>query len=119
MTTDDTVMLQSIDPGAGTAGPLRAPRPRRAWILAAAGMCLAVLMMSASPGLAAGKNKNSPKYWKGKNIAQATKKFGDPTQMTPLTQTGGNLYIFAHEGEQHWVFETDPGGKIVKAARIE
>jgi len=39
--------------------------------------------------------------------------------MTPLSDTGGTLYIFAHHGEQHWVFETNPGGKIVKAAKVE
>ena len=83
-----------------------------------AGLCLTVLMLSAAPGHA-GHNKNSPKYWKGKNIAEASKKFGDPTQMTPMSETGGTLYIFAHHGEQHWVFETDAGGKIVKAAKVE
>ena len=87
-------------------------------MLAVAGLCLTVLMISAAPGHA-GQNKNSPKYWKGKNIADASKKFGDPTQMTPLSDTGGTLYIFAHHGEQHWVFETDAGGKIVKAAKVE
>jgi hypothetical protein len=87
-------------------------------MLAVAGLCLTVLMTSAAPGRA-GQTKNSPKYWKGKNIAEASKKFGDPTQMTPMSETGGTLYIFAHHGEQHWVFETDAGGKIVKAAKVE
>lgn len=117
MSTEHTGMLQSIEQSAGAAGSLRSARPRRASMLAAAGACLAVLIMSA-PGQAA-SNKSTAKYWKGKNIAEATKKFGDPTQMTPLSDTGGTLYIFAHHGEQHWVFETDPGGKIVKAAKVE
>jgi hypothetical protein len=112
-------MLRAMDRSAGVAGPLRGARPRRrGWVLAVAGLCLTVLMTSAAPGRA-GQNKNSPKYWKGKNIAEASKKFGDPTQMTPMSETGGTLYIFAHHGEQHWVFETDAGGKIVKAAKVE
>ncbi len=119
MTTGDNMMLQSIERSAAAGRPLRGARPRRRWILALAGMCLAALMMSAAPGLAGGRSQNSPKYWKGKNISEASKKFGDPTQMTPLSDTGGTLYIFAHHGEQHWVFETDAGGKIVKAARVE
>ncbi len=90
---------------------------RRAWIVAG-GVCLALLLISAAPGHSAG-NRNTPRYWKGKNISDATKKLGEPTQMTPLSDTGGTLYIFAHHGEQHWVFETDPGGKIVKAAKVE
>jgi hypothetical protein len=112
-------MLRSNERSAGAAGTERGARPRRVWILTVAGVCLAALMMFTAPGLAAGKNQNSPKYWKGKNISEASKKFGDPTQMTPLTDTGGTLYIFAHRGEQHWVFETDPGGKIIKAAKVE
>jgi hypothetical protein len=112
-------MLQSIEGNVGVAGSVRGARPRRAWILTVVGMCLAALLMSAAPGLAAGKNQNTAKYWKGKNISEATKKLGEPTQMTPLTDTGGTLYIFAHHGEQHWVFETEPGGKIVKAAKVE
>ncbi len=112
-------MLKSIETGAGAAGSLRGAPPRRRWMLAAGGLCLAVLMISAAPGLAAGKNHNTAKYWKGKNISEATKKLGEPTQMTPLSETGGTLYIFAHPGEQHWVFETDAGGKIVKAAKVE
>ncbi len=111
-------MPQSIEGNVGVAGSLRGVRPRRPWILAGAGACIAVLIMSAAPGQAAG-NKNSAKYWKGKNISEATKKLGEPTQMTPLSDTGGTLYIFAHHGEQHWVLETAPGGKIVKAAKVE
>jgi hypothetical protein len=88
-------------------------------VVAAGSKCLALLMMSAAPSHAESHNKNAAKYWKGKNIAEATKKFGDPTQATPLQETGGSLYIFAHQGEQHWVFETNNIGVIVKAAKVE
>jgi hypothetical protein len=92
---------------------------RWAWRLIAAGVCATLLMIQPVPGLAGGKNSNTPKYWKGRNISEVHQKFGDPTQMTPLVETGGTLYIYAHKGEPHWAFETDPGGKIIKAARIE
>lgn len=115
MSMEDMRVSQADQQNAGAAGFLRGARRRREWMLAAGGACL--LIMSATAGH--GADQNTAKYWKGKNIAQATKKFGDPTQMTPLTDTGGTLYIFAHRGEQHWVFETNPGGKIVKAAKVE
>jgi hypothetical protein len=111
-------MLQPIEGSVGAAGALWGARPWRWWMLRVAGLCLTALMISAAPGFA-GSNKNTAKYWKGKNIAEATKKFGDPTQATPLTETGGSLYIFAHQGEQHWVFETNNIGVIVKAAKVE
>ena len=112
-------MPRSTGRSVGGAGAVKGARTWRGWTLAAGSLCLAVLMMSAAPGQAEGPNKNTAKYWKGKNIAEATKKFGDPTQATPLTETGGSLYIFAHQGEQHWVFETNNIGVIVKAAKVE
>ena len=112
-------MLQTIEKIAGPEGSLREARPRRGWMVAVGALCLALLTMSAAPGHAGGPNQNTAKYWKGKNIAEATKKFGEPTQATPLQETGGNLYIFAHRGEQHWIFETNNIGVIVKAAKVE
>jgi hypothetical protein len=113
-------MLQSIEGSVDAAGARRGARPRRGWMAAVGSLCLAVLMMlSAGPAGAGSPSKSTAKYWKGKNIAEATKKFGDPTQATPLQETGGSLYIFAHQGEQHWVFETNNIGVIVKAAKVE
>ncbi len=112
-------MPQSLERNSGAAAIPLGTRLRPAWKLTLAGLCLALLMTSASAGQAAGNHKHNAKYWKGRNISEATKKLGDPTQMTPLSDTGGTLYIFAHQGEQHWVFETDPGGKIIKAAKVE
>lgn len=113
-------MLQPTTGSVSGKGALRGALPRRrGWLLGVAGFCLTMLMISAAPVHAAGNKQNTAKYWKGKNISEASKKFGDPTQMTPLTDTGGTLYIFAHHGEQHWVFETEAGGKIVKAAKVE
>jgi len=112
-------MLQSTELSAGKAGSRRGTRPRGRTLLMIAGLIMTVMVASAAPGHAGSKDPRSPKYWKGKNISEASKKFGDPTQMTPLPDTGGTLYIFAHHGEQHWVFETEAGGRIIKAAKVE
>ncbi len=112
-------MFRSNQRNAGWAGALRGARPRRVLTAAAAAIVAASLMMSPAQGLAGEGRQGSARYWKGKNISQVEKKFGNPTQMTPLTETGGTLYIYAHRDQPHWAFETDPGGKIVKAAKIE
>jgi hypothetical protein len=112
-------MLQATTGSVNGKGVLRGALPRRRWMLAAVGLYLTMLMISAVPVHAGGKDKNTAKYWKGKNIAEATQKFGDPTQATPLQETGGNLYIFAHRGAQHWVFETNAIGVIIKAAKVQ
>ncbi len=60
------------------------------------------------------------KYWIGKNISEAEKEFGAPTFSEQLLETGGMLVIYAGEKNPiHFVFETNPGGRIIKAARIE
>lgn len=101
-----------LDRSAGTREHLRR------WFPAALSTCVLTLLVTAAAGHAAGRKRHSAKYWKGKNIALAAQRFGDPIQMTPLVETGGTLYIFGHHGH-HWVFETDPGGKIVKLANVE
>lgn len=109
-------MLHSINGSVNGRGPLRGALPRRrGWMLTVAGLCLTFLMISAALGHAEGHT--SRKYWKGKNIADASKKYGDPIQTTPLTETGGNLYIYHHE-HHYWVFTTDAGGKIIKAVKV-
>jgi hypothetical protein len=91
---------------------------RRWWMITVASLSLMFAITVASPVQAAGHKKGA-RYWKGRNISQAVAKFGEPTLSQPLAETGGSMYIFARRGETHWVFETDPGGKIVKASQIE
>jgi hypothetical protein len=90
---------------------------RHTWIFAAAAAWL-VIAVTASAVRAAG-DEQTAKYWKGKYISEATKQLGEPTQMTPLMESGKALYIFANPNEPHWVFETEPNGKIVKATKVE
>ncbi len=57
--------------------------------------------------------------WIGKNRAEIVKKLGAPTAAIPLIETGGELIIYAHRGQTHYVFETAPGGVIDKAAVVK
>ena len=108
------LLTRSADAEDAFSGVLR----RRGWIVSVAALGLMLAMAAAVP-VQAQSHKRSAKYWKGRNITQAVKKLGEPTLSQPLAETGGSMYIFAHHGETHWVFETDPGGKIVKASNIE
>jgi hypothetical protein len=111
-------MLHDRQGSIETAGALSGAGLGRRRMFAIAGLCLTMLIVSMAPGYAAGKGQTA-KYWKGKYINEAVKKLGQPTQTTPLIGSGGNMYIFAQPNRTHWVFETEPGGKIVKAAKIE
>ncbi len=112
-------MLQSIERAVGRAGALRGARTRRGWMLAVGSLCLAVLMMSTAPVHAGSHNKNTAKYWKGKNIAGRPGSLVIRPRRLRFRKPAGSLYIFAHQGEQHWVFETNNIGVIVKAAKVE
>ncbi len=69
---------------------------------------------------AAGPVHTSREYWIGKNISEAEKEFGTPTFSEELIETGGMLVMYASKKNPvHFVFETDPGGRIIKAARVE
>ncbi|GEM_PF-6250828 len=90
----------------------------------AVGSLMAVLMAAAllmgGPVYAARPIHTSRRYWIGRNISEAEKEFGTPTFSEQLVETGGLLVIYARRKDSvHFVFETDPGGKIIKAARIE
>ena len=78
-----------------------------------------VLGCLAAPLAAAGPRHENARYWLGKNIGQAVKVLGQPTQMVPIVETGGAMYIYAKKNERHMVFETHPDGVIVKAVNVE
>jgi hypothetical protein len=90
---------------------------RHAWSFAAAAACLVVAM--TTPAVRAAGDEQTATHWKGQYISEATKQLGEPTQMTPLMESGKTLYIFANPNEPHWVFETEPNGKIVKATKVK
>jgi hypothetical protein len=86
--------------------------------LRAAVLIAGVLGCLTTPLLAASAKQQNAKYWLGKNIGQAVKVLGQPTQMVPIIETGGAMYIYAKKSEQHMVFETSPDGVIHRAVNV-
>jgi hypothetical protein len=41
---------------------------------------------------------------------------GQPKEAVPMTDTGGEMLYYSYEGH-HYVFETDPLGKITSAVQ--
>jgi hypothetical protein len=58
-------------------------------------------------------------YFIGKYRDEVVRRLGEPTDAIPLNDTGGQLLIFAHPGQTHYVFETAPGGIIAKAVVVK
>jgi hypothetical protein len=63
---------------------------------------------------------NDPNFWLGRNIGTVVDTFGQPTYWNASHDGGGGggRYIFRKPGQPHFVFETQPGGQIVRAARL-
>ncbi len=112
--------LQSDSIRAETGKVADTQRPRRRYAGAVGALLILVALAGASMLHAAEPVHTSRKYWIGKNIGQAEKEFGTPTFSEQLIETGGMLVIYASgKNPVHFVFETDPGGRIIKAARVE
>ncbi len=106
----------------GTAGAVEEGRVRSRFAARAVPM-LAVLA-AVGTLYAAGPSPTpahtSRKYWIGRNISEAEKEFGTPTFSEQLIETGGMLVIYASQRNPvHFVFETDAGGRIIKASKVE
>jgi hypothetical protein len=61
-----------------------------------------------------------PAAWIGRNISAVVDTFGQPSYWNASHDGGGGggRYIFDKPNQPHFVFETQPGGMIVRAARI-
>ncbi len=104
----------------GDARPIRAQRAGCRRLGAAIATLIFIAFAGSSILYGAGPVHTNRKYWIGKNISQAEKEFGTPTSSEQLIETGGMLVIYARKKDPvHFVFETDSGGTIVKAARVE
>jgi len=57
----------------------------------------------------------APSAFIGMKMKDVIAKLGQPTSVQPLQETTGNLMIYAHEGEPHYVFETGSRGDVVSA----
>jgi hypothetical protein len=57
--------------------------------------------------------------WLGVPRHELLKKFGRPSQIIEYPDTGGQLLIYSHPGQPHYVFETGPDGKVIRAAKTK
>ena len=54
--------------------------------------------------------------WVGREASDVQKKFGPPSQMETLEDTGGKRYYYRESGQPHYVFEFNPHNKVISAA---
>ena len=59
------------------------------------------------------------KEWMGKTTSDVEHKFGRPTQMETLEDTGGKRYYYSESGQPHYVFEFTPNGKVTAASPMD
>jgi hypothetical protein len=57
--------------------------------------------------------------WIGKSMSDVQAKFGPPTQMETLEDTGGKRSYYRESGQPHYVFEYNPMGKVISADMID
>lgn len=106
-----------------SSGRYRRGRATRcaAWACAAAlaagtllGGC-AQLMPPSGPQPSQQTEQHVAHEWIGKRLKDVTSALGTPTTVQYMQETGGQLIIYAHPGQKHYVFETGPSGEIVSA----
>jgi len=62
------------------------------------------------------ESRSAEAAWIGKDRVQLANQMGQPKEAVPMTDTGGEMLYYSYEGH-HYVFETDPEGKITSAVR--
>jgi hypothetical protein len=62
------------------------------------------------------ESRSDVAQWIGKDRVQLANQMGQPKEAVPLTDTGGEMLYYSYEGH-HYVFETDPEGKISSAVQ--
>ena len=61
----------------------------------------------------------TPVQWLGMSRRELFRQLGQPSQIIEYPDTGGQLLIYSHAGQDHYVFETGPDAKIIRAARTK
>ena len=56
--------------------------------------------------------------WLGVTRAELFEKLGKPSQIIEYPDTGGQLLKYSDRGQKHYVFETGPDGRVIRAAVI-
>jgi hypothetical protein len=82
-------------------------------------ICAAAGCSALQPAPETPAEKAQASQWIGKRRSEVVRKLGEPTEAVPLVETGGEMLIYAHRGQTHYVFESAPGGVIDKAAVVE
>jgi hypothetical protein len=61
-----------------------------------------------------------PSVWIGRNISAVVDAYGQPSYWNASHDGGGGggRYIFDNPNQPHFVFETQPGGIIVRASKV-
>jgi hypothetical protein len=57
--------------------------------------------------------------WMGKPSSEVEAKFGRPTKIEKLKDTGGTRYSYRSPGQPHYVFEFSPSGKVTAANIVD
>jgi len=57
--------------------------------------------------------------WMGRSSSEVEAKFGPPTKIDKLKDTGGTRYSYRAPGHPHYVFEFSPSGKIAAANIVD
>ena len=57
--------------------------------------------------------------WMGKPSREVEAKFGRPTNIEKLKDTGGTRYSYRAPSQPHYVFEFSPAGKVTAAVIVE
>lgn len=74
---------------------------------------------SAGANVSPGSRAQFQADWVGKDAGDLKRKFGPPSQMETLEDTGGQRYYYREPGQPHCVFELGPRGKVVSAALVD
>jgi outer membrane protein assembly factor BamE (lipoprotein component of BamABCDE complex) len=70
--------------------------------------CSALQSAPETPG-----QQTAASEWVGKTRGEVVKKLGEPISAVPVDTTGGEMLFYAH-----YVFESAPGGFIIKATPV-
>ena len=62
------------------------------------------------------ESRSAAAQWIGKDRVQLANQMGQPKEAVPMTDTGGEMLYYSYEGH-HYVFETNPDGKIMSAVQ--
>jgi len=90
-------------------------------LITAAALAMGVMLMlgacvSHQPWITTPSQETTQAQWIGRDRVELAHQMGQPKEAVPMTDTGGEMLYYSYEGH-HYVFETDPLGKITSAVQ--